>query len=220
MVRSPRFDIAPSFCLPPVDFCSGVSASQAAKLRPAWKPSAAGTSAVIAVAVIGPTPGIVISRRATASSFARRLISTSSCLICTSNAVKVSIRIFRIVRALSGKEVFGSGRHSGPHPAKRRCRTLLRPAATHPRGADAGRHDRDCRVPGGRRSARPDERADLRGQHAGQHRRGWHLFVRRDRRLAERGWVHQPTSVAGARPRTADPRDTTLTQDFFTEKSL
>jgi hypothetical protein len=32
MVRSPRFDMAPSFCLPPVDFCSGVSPSQAAKV--------------------------------------------------------------------------------------------------------------------------------------------------------------------------------------------
>jgi hypothetical protein len=44
MVRSPRF------------FCSGVSPSQAAKSRPARKPAAAGTSALIAVAVIGPMP--------------------------------------------------------------------------------------------------------------------------------------------------------------------
>src|SRR5215831_6146818 len=35
IVRSPRFETAPSFCLPPVDFCSGVSPSQAAKSRPA-----------------------------------------------------------------------------------------------------------------------------------------------------------------------------------------
>ena len=49
IVRSPRFETAPSFCLPPVDFCSGVSPSQAAKSRPAGNPSAAGTSAVIAV---------------------------------------------------------------------------------------------------------------------------------------------------------------------------
>src|SRR6516225_6417454 len=34
IVRSPRFETAPSFCLPPVDFCSGVSPSQAAKSRP------------------------------------------------------------------------------------------------------------------------------------------------------------------------------------------
>src|SRR5215467_12397901 len=67
IVRSPRFETAPSFCLPPVDFCNGVSPSQAAKWRPAGNPSAAGTSAVIAVEAIGPTPGIVINRRAVGS---------------------------------------------------------------------------------------------------------------------------------------------------------
>jgi len=35
IVRSPRLETAPSFCLPPVDLCSGVSPSQAAKSRPA-----------------------------------------------------------------------------------------------------------------------------------------------------------------------------------------
>jgi len=38
IVRSPRFETAPSFCLPPVDFCNGVSPSQAAKWRPAGEP--------------------------------------------------------------------------------------------------------------------------------------------------------------------------------------
>ena len=63
----------PSFCLPPVDFCSGVSPSQASKSRPAGNPSAAGTNAVIAVEVISPTPGIVINRRAVGSDFERWL---------------------------------------------------------------------------------------------------------------------------------------------------
>ena len=44
-------------------------------------PSAAGTSAVMAVETIGPTPGIVISRRAVGSAFERRLISASSAAI-------------------------------------------------------------------------------------------------------------------------------------------
>ena len=87
IVRSPRFETAPSFCLPPVDFCSGVSPSQAAKSRPAANPSAAGTNAVIAVEAIGPTPGIVISRRAVGSALERRLISASSSAICPSSAV-------------------------------------------------------------------------------------------------------------------------------------
>src|SRR4030095_509606 len=58
MVRSPIFEMAPSLCLPPVDFCSGVSPSQAAKSRPARKPSGAGTRAVIAVAAIGALPRV------------------------------------------------------------------------------------------------------------------------------------------------------------------
>ena len=41
-VRSPIFEIAPSFCLPPVDFCSGARPSQAAKSRPFAKVSAGG----------------------------------------------------------------------------------------------------------------------------------------------------------------------------------
>ena len=56
-VRSPRLEMAPSFCLPPVDFCNGVSPSQAAKSRPVRNPSGAGTRAGIAVAALGPMPG-------------------------------------------------------------------------------------------------------------------------------------------------------------------
>src|SRR3954462_5103992 len=108
MVRSPIFEIAPSLCLPPVDFCRGVSPSQAAKSRPARKPSGAGTRAVIAVAAIGPMPGIVISRRATGSAFARWVISASNAWICASKAWKVPINTFRTARALSGTAASGS----------------------------------------------------------------------------------------------------------------
>jgi hypothetical protein len=62
MVRSPRFETAPSLCFPPVDFCMGVSPSQAAKSCPPAKPLEASAKAVMAVETIGPTPGIVISR--------------------------------------------------------------------------------------------------------------------------------------------------------------
>src|SRR5215211_4102377 len=108
MVRSPLFERAASLCLPPVDFCSGVSPSQAAKSRPARKPSGAGTRAVIAVAAIGPMPGIVMSRRATGSALARRAISPSSSLSCSSKALSVLISTCRIPRALSGTDDFGS----------------------------------------------------------------------------------------------------------------
>src|SRR6185312_3584590 len=71
-VRSPILDIAPSFCLPPVDLRRGVRPSQAAKSRPLAKLSAGGAKAAIAVADIGPIPGTVISLRDILSSRARR----------------------------------------------------------------------------------------------------------------------------------------------------
>ena len=88
---------------PPVNL-QRVSPSQVAKSRPAGNPSAAGTSAVIAVEVIGPTPGIGINRRAVGSDFERWLISASNAVICDSNAVKVSTSSFRMTRTLSGSE--------------------------------------------------------------------------------------------------------------------
>jgi hypothetical protein len=71
MVRSPILDVAPSFCLPPVDRCTGVKPSQAAKSRPLRNVSTGGARAAMAVAVIGPTPGIVINREGISSSLAR-----------------------------------------------------------------------------------------------------------------------------------------------------
>jgi hypothetical protein len=57
-VRSPIFVISPSFCLPPVERCKGVSPTQAAKSRPLRKVSGEGASARSAVAVMGPIPGL------------------------------------------------------------------------------------------------------------------------------------------------------------------
>src|SRR5262249_40834126 len=74
------------------------------EIAPGGNPSAAGTSAVIAVEVIGPTPGIVINRRAVGSDFERWLISASNAAICASNAVKVSTSSLRMTRTLSGSE--------------------------------------------------------------------------------------------------------------------
>ena len=55
-------------------------------------------------------------------------------------------------------------------PARQvRCNRLVEIHAEHRALARAGRHDRDRRTLGGRGSARPNERADLRGEHAGQH---------------------------------------------------
>ena len=57
-VRSPIFEVAPSFCLPPVECWSGVSPTQAAKSRPRRKVCAGGARAVRATAVTGPIPGL------------------------------------------------------------------------------------------------------------------------------------------------------------------
>src|SRR5215467_9473299 len=44
-VRSPIFEVAPSFCLPPLERCDGVSPTQAAKSRPLLKAPAGGANA-------------------------------------------------------------------------------------------------------------------------------------------------------------------------------
>src|SRR5580658_10853483 len=61
--RLPCLVTAPSLALPPLEFCLGVSPSQAAKSRPDLNTLGSGTLAAIAEAVSGPTPGTRSSRR-------------------------------------------------------------------------------------------------------------------------------------------------------------
>src|SRR4051812_40014097 len=63
-LRAAGLDVA---CLDARRVKAALQMRQAAKSHPARKPSGAGTRAVIAVAAIGPMPGIVMSRRATGS---------------------------------------------------------------------------------------------------------------------------------------------------------
>ena len=73
----PIFEVLPRTCLPPLECCNGTRPSQAAKFRPFRKLSIAGAKVLIASAVTGPTPGIVLRRRAvslSASSRAMRLV--------------------------------------------------------------------------------------------------------------------------------------------------
>jgi len=60
--RLPCFEIAPSRSLPPVECCLGTRPIQAARLRPDENAFQSPTSATMAVATIGPTPGISSSR--------------------------------------------------------------------------------------------------------------------------------------------------------------
>ncbi len=62
--------------LPAADECwIGVSTTQAAKSRPRMKVFAVGARFYRATAVTGPTPGMVMSRRAVSSALARWAIS-------------------------------------------------------------------------------------------------------------------------------------------------
>ena len=57
MYRLPCLVMAPSFSLPPLEFCLGVRPSQAAKSRPDLNTLGSGTLATITEAMILPTPG-------------------------------------------------------------------------------------------------------------------------------------------------------------------
>jgi len=92
--RWPLFEIPPSLGLPPVVCWCGTRPSQAAKSRPRRKLSSGGANACSAIAVIGPTPGMVISRAASSSdraaspsSFARPAISASRATIRSNSSV-------------------------------------------------------------------------------------------------------------------------------------
>src|ERR1035438_9943305 len=58
----PRLLVPVSFCLPPVECSPGTTPSQAAKPRPFLKAAPLPMAAIVAVAVIGPIPGIATRR--------------------------------------------------------------------------------------------------------------------------------------------------------------
>src|SRR5262249_43609484 len=73
--RLPRFDILPRIVRSPVEICLGTSPSQAAKSRPLPNASPLPMAATIALEMIGPIPGTLISRWQPAS---RRAIASIS----------------------------------------------------------------------------------------------------------------------------------------------
>lgn len=62
----------------------------------------------MAVAVIGPTPGIVINREGISSSLARLAISRSSALICSASIITIPISTSSIARVACGRSEPGS----------------------------------------------------------------------------------------------------------------
>ncbi len=106
--RWPILDVLPSFVLPPVEFCLGVSPNHAEKSRPFVKLAEGGANASRAVAMTGPIPGMVIRRFAISSSLARCAISASSCLILVFNCPNISTRGAQVALASSGRSHAGS----------------------------------------------------------------------------------------------------------------
>ena len=64
---SPCLEILPRRCFPPVEFCRGTSPIQAAISRPDLNTEGSAMEAANALAVTGPTPGMVARRWLTAS---------------------------------------------------------------------------------------------------------------------------------------------------------
>src|SRR5262249_43490452 len=61
-ITLPRFVIPPSRVFPPVEFCRGTRPSQAPNSRPERNTFGSATVVAIAVAMIGPMPGMLASR--------------------------------------------------------------------------------------------------------------------------------------------------------------
>ena len=78
----PRLLVPVSFCLPPVECSPGTTPSQAENPRPFLKAAPLPMAATVAVAVIGPIPGIATKRLHYSSSPQMRSISLSVSSIC------------------------------------------------------------------------------------------------------------------------------------------
>ena len=90
MYLSPRFEILPSRSLSPEEFCRGTRPSQAAKCRPDRNWEESPTLATMAVAVIGPMPGMVARRWLCSLLLCHAMISSSSSRIRRYNCLSCS----------------------------------------------------------------------------------------------------------------------------------
>jgi len=100
--RSPIFEMEPSRSFPPLEFCRGTRPSHAANCRPDLKCEGSVTVAVIAVAVMKPTPGIVSNRLPAAFVRCQASSSASIALICAPNSRTCDTRGASAYRARAG----------------------------------------------------------------------------------------------------------------------
>lgn len=106
----------------PVDICRGTSPNQALRSRPLAKPDASPPAATMALEIVGPIPGTVISRWQQASWSANCLISSVRSSIHESSQ-RQSAESFSIIQTIIGGKVssrdpriVGSARRSDPGP--------------------------------------------------------------------------------------------------------
>ena len=106
--RSPCLVMPPSLFLPPDEFCLGVKPSQAANSRPDRNVDGSGMVAANAVAVIGPMPGTVASKRQIVLFLWISANRASMLSICWFNASSCPMRASRAKHASSGRSFLNS----------------------------------------------------------------------------------------------------------------
>jgi len=121
---------------PPVEFWRGVRPRKAANSRPLAKALASWIVALIADAVTGPTPGMVINRLAVSSAL-------------TDAASSLSIARLRELRKPSGRRPFGLRRC--PHTQLRPCRHPWASPGAGPQFRNSGRRTVRAQSRGGQR---------------------------------------------------------------------
>src|SRR5271157_5434104 len=175
----------PSRSLPPVELWRGVRPRKAANSRPLAKARMSWIVAVIAEAVTGPTPGMVISRLAVSSALTDAAISLSIAAIASSSpsiwptsgpsAARAGHGLDHLAglsrRTADGLPQSGTGALAGQEARglAERHRTPPRPdpRGCPPRPQSAARQDRN-RVEGRRRAQQAQDGQTLRNDHRGR----------------------------------------------------
>ena len=104
--RLPRFDILPRMVRSPVEICLGTRPNHAAKSRPLAKASPVPIAATIALEMIGPMPGTLVSRSHPASCRAKTAISLDKSSIRSSRRRQSSAKSL-MIRAMRADSASG-----------------------------------------------------------------------------------------------------------------
>ena len=136
----PRLLMPSSRGLPPVVICRGTSPSQAARSRPRANVPALPIAAASAVAFSTPIPGMVASRRAASSVFARTANSSSKAAIRRSRSAHSARRSYTKVRIRGLRATQARWSLPPSSSATSACSNLRRPCgAVNPRSSNTAR---------------------------------------------------------------------------------